>query len=136
MSWIVAGMKWIMLVSGLLTCTMIYLAIAPQAGLEHTFGESLDGPVAEIVVRNYGVLIALTGAMLIYGAFHVAVRPLVLTVAGISKLAFIALVLTIGQAYLTSQAISAIVSDLIQVALFAAYLVATRRPETAATAPS
>ena len=52
MQWIVMSMKWIMLVSGALTCTMLYAAIAPQAALQGTFGETLDGPVANIVVRN------------------------------------------------------------------------------------
>jgi hypothetical protein len=31
MIWIVTSMKWIMLVSGLLTCTMLYATVAPQA---------------------------------------------------------------------------------------------------------
>ena len=30
------GIKWIMLVSGVLTCTMVYAAIAPQAMLQST----------------------------------------------------------------------------------------------------
>ena len=81
MPWIVMSMKWIMLVSGALTCTMLYAAIAPQAALQGTFGETLDGPVANIVVRNWGVLIGLMGAILIYGAFNPAVRSLVLIVA-------------------------------------------------------
>lgn len=59
MNWIVTSMKWIMLVSGGLTCTMLYAAVAPQPALQSTFGESIDGPVADIVVRNWGVLIAL-----------------------------------------------------------------------------
>ena len=79
---VVANIKWIMLVSGVLTCTMIYAAIAPQAALRANFGETLEGPLAEIVVRNWGVLITLIGGMLIYGAYHAAVRPLVLTIAG------------------------------------------------------
>ena len=83
-----------MLVSGALTCTMAYAAIAPQAALLSTFGETLQGPVAEIVVRNWGVLITLMGAMLIYGAFNPPVRSFALAVAGVSKLAFIALVLS------------------------------------------
>jgi hypothetical protein len=33
MNWIVANMKWIMIVSGALTLTMLYAAIAPQAAL-------------------------------------------------------------------------------------------------------
>lgn len=48
-----------------LTCTMLYAAIAPQAALRSTFGESLDGPVAEIVVRNWGALIAVFTGYLI-----------------------------------------------------------------------
>lgn len=121
-------MKWIMLVAGLLTCTMLYAAIAPQAALRGTFGGTLEGPVAEVVVRNWGALIALVGAMLVYGAFNVAVRPLVLTVAALSKLTFIALVLTIGRQFLSYQAGIAVVSDILQVILFAAYLVAYRKP--------
>jgi hypothetical protein len=74
--------KWIMLASGVLTCTMVYAAIAPQDALRATFGETLDGPVADIVVRNWGVLITLVGAMLIYGAFNPTVRTFALTVAG------------------------------------------------------
>ena len=37
MLWIVMSMKWIMLVSGALTCTMLYAAIAPQAALQGLF---------------------------------------------------------------------------------------------------
>ena len=124
MGWIVGAMKWIMLVSGALTCTMLYAAIAPQAALQGTFGATLQGPVAEIVVRNWGVLIFLIGAMLIYAAFHTAVRPLVLTVAGLSKVTFIALVLAAGRPFLSHQAGVAVVSDLIQVTLFLGYLLA------------
>jgi hypothetical protein len=126
MNWIVAGMKWIMLVSGVLTCTMVYAAIAPQAALQATFGETLQGPVAEIVVRNWGALITLIGAMLIYGAFHTWARPLVLTVAGLSKLTFIALILAFGRPFLGNQAGIAVVSDIVQVMLFILYLIAAR----------
>lgn len=123
---IVGSMKWIMLVSGVLTCSMIYAALAPQAALQATFGEDLQGPVAEIVVRNWGVLIALMGAMLVYGAFNVTARPLVLTIAGLSKVAFLSLLLVFGQPFLGHQAGIAVVSDSIQVALFIAYLISVR----------
>ena len=125
MLWIVSSMKWIMLLSGVLTSTMIYAAIAPDAALQSTFGETLTGPLAQIVVRNWGALIALIGAMLIYGAFNPVSRPLVLTVAGISKAVFIGLVLTLGD-YLGRQAGVAVVIDAVMIALFAWYLVAAR----------
>lgn len=64
MTWIVAHMKWIMIVSGVLTSTMFYAAISPAAALESTFGESLNGPLAELIVRNWAALIARGGVML------------------------------------------------------------------------
>ena len=123
MNWIVANMKWVMLVSGALTFAMIYAAIAPQTALRSTFGESLDGPLAEIIVRNWGALVALVGAMLIYGAFNPASRPLVLTVAGVSKLVFIGLVLNYGKQFLGQQVGVAIGIDLVMVVLFVVYLI-------------
>jgi hypothetical protein len=83
--------------------------------------------MAEVVVRNWGVLIALIGAMLIYGAFNVSVRPLVLAVATAGKLTFRALVLTIGQQFLSYQAGVAVASDVLQVVLFIGYLIAGRK---------
>ncbi len=127
MNWIVAKMKWIMLLSGALTCTMFYAAVAPQAALHSTFGSALDGPLAEIVVRNWGALIGLVGAMLIYGAFNPPTRPLILTVAGLSKLTFIGLILFYGRQFLGHQAGVSIAVDFLMVVLFIGYLVAVRR---------
>lgn len=129
MNWVIVNMKWIMIVSGALTCTMLYAAIAPQAALRTTFGESLEGPLAEIVVRNWGALITLVGAMLIYGAYHPPVRPLILTVAGLSKVVFIGLVVGHGTQYLGQVGLS-IGVDLAMVVLFVAYLIGVRRAQS------
>jgi len=126
MSFVAGNIKWIMLMSGALTCTMVYAVVAPQAALRSTFGETLEGPLAEIVVRNWGALITLVGTMLIYGAFNPQVRSLALTVAGASKLVFAALVLSHGGRYLGHQAGIAIAIDLVWVALFACYLLGAR----------
>ena len=122
MSFIAAYIKWIMLVSGALTCTMVYAAIAPQVALRATFGVTLPGLLPEVVVRNWGALITLMGAMPIYGAFKPQVRSLALTVAGVSKLIFIALVLSQGARYLGHQAGIAIALDPVWVVLFTWYL--------------
>jgi hypothetical protein len=124
MSAIAAHIRWIMILSGVLTSTMIYAAIAPEAALTATFGESLTGPVAHIVVRNWGALIALVGLMLIYGAFNPPVRPLVLTVAAVSKAVFIGLVLSEGSRYLAHQASIAVAVDTAMVLVFGWYLLA------------
>ncbi len=123
MLWITRHIKGIMLLSGALTCTMLVAALAPQAALTSQFGSSLQGPVAEVVVRSWGVLIALVGGMLLYGAYHPAQRTLVLVVAGSSKLAFISLVLVQGGELLHHQAGVAIAVDGLFVLLYAGYLV-------------
>ena len=126
MAWIVSNIKWLMLVSGALTCTMLYALVAPQPALQSNFGEGLEGPVAEIVVRNWGALIGLVGGMLIYGAFNPASRPMALAVAAVSKLTFITLVLVHGQRYLSEQAGIAIGVDAVWVLLFVLYFFGAR----------
>jgi hypothetical protein len=130
MSWIVENIHRLMIVSGLLTLTMVYAAIAPEAALRSTFGESMAGPVADIVVRNWGALIALMGAMLIYGARKPAVRELALTVAGASKAIFVALVLSHGGRFLSNQAGIAVIIDLMWVLVFVTYLLSVRQNAT------
>ena len=120
--------KWVMLVSGALTCTMFYAAVAPEAAMRSSFGQSVDGPVAQIIVRNWGILIGLMGLLLIYGAFNEQTRRVALVVAGASKIAFIALVLSIGQQFLQFQVGVGVAIDIVTVTLFALYLVSTRQP--------
>lgn len=119
--------RWIMLVAGLLTFTMVYAAFAPQAALQKTFGTALEGPLAAIIVRNWGALIALIGVMLIYGAFQPALRALVLVIAGFSKIVFISLVLVYGREFLSQPLGVSIAGDALMVVLFVGCLVSLRR---------
>ena len=116
-----------MIVSGALTMTMIYAAIAPDAALRSTFGEGVTSPAMDVVVRNWGVLITLMGALLVYAARRPELRPLALTAAGASKLAFVALVLSHGTLFLSYQAGVAVAVDSAWVVVFALYLGSTRR---------
>ncbi len=83
-------------------------------------------PEQLITVLTWGALIGLVGAMLIYGAFRPLERPLILVVAGASKVVFIALVLSHGGRYAGEQVRIAVVIDLVMVLLFAWYLIAAR----------
>ena len=137
MFWIVDKMRWVMLVSGALTVTMIQATFAPETALQSNFGETLNGPLANIIVRNWGALITLIGAMLIYGAFNPLQRPIILVVAGLSKLVFISLVLAEGDRYLGQQVTVAVVIDSVMLLLFVWYFLAAgsskRSVPTAAT---
>lgn len=132
MRWLERGIKWIMLVSGVLTFTMVYAALQPSKALTSAFGESLEGPVANIVVRNWGALITLVGALLVYGAFRSEARSVALVVAGLSKLIFIALVLTFGRQFLSHQVGISVAVDSVMVVLFALYLALGSRGRAAA----
>lgn len=123
--------KWVMVVSGVLTTTMLYAAVAPDASLRSNFGEAIDGQLAQIVVRNWGVLIGLVGLMLIYGAFSEVNRRMALVVATVSKLTFIALVLTLGRQFLQFQVGTAVIVDSIMIVLFLAYLGVAPKPRAA-----
>ena len=128
MSIIIRHIKGIMLVSGALTSTMLLAALAPATALHSTFGDTLSGPLAELVVRNWGVLIGIIGVMLMYGAVDPQYRRVSLVMAIVSKVAFIALVLSNGARFLAYGAGTAVLVDSVMVATFVAYLIATRRP--------
>jgi hypothetical protein len=122
MRFFLSNFKWVMLVSGLLTCTMFLALFSPQASLKSNFAETIEGPVEEIIVRNWGALIGLIGIMLIYGAFNTAVRRFTLVIAGISKIIFISLVLSSGISYSGLGAGTAVIADSVMVVLYIAYL--------------
>lgn len=111
-----------MLVSGTLTSMMVYAALFPQAALQSTFGQGLEGPLAELLVRNWGVLIALVGVLLIHGALNASTRRAALLVAMVSKTVFIVLVLANGWRFLQYGAGPAVAIDTVMVVLFACYL--------------
>lgn len=126
MRFFVSNFKWVMLISGLLTCTMFLGLISPQASLKSNFGVMLEGSAVEIIVRNWAALIGLMGIMLIYGAFVPTVRRFSLIMAGISKVIFIILILSLGKEFLKFGVGTAVIIDSIMVVLFIAYLLLSR----------
>ena len=122
MNIIITKIKWIMIISGLLTCSMIFAFFAPQAALISMFGEAISDPLGEVVVRSWGFLIFLMGVLLIYGAFKPVYRNLSLVIVGISKIAFISLIVIFGEQYIEKSAVT-IIFDSILIALFAFYLI-------------
>lgn len=130
MNFFVSNFRWIMLVSGLLTCTMFLGFVSPRSSLQSNFGESIEGSLGEIIVRNWSALIGLMGIMLIYGAFVEPVRRFALVIAGTSKVVFIALVLIYGKQYMSFGAGTAVIADSIMIVLYAAYLLLSRRGTT------
>jgi hypothetical protein len=121
------GRNGILLIAGLLTCTMISAAIAPAAALRSMYGEDIAlTPLMEIIVRNWGALITLMGLLLVVAAFYPPVRTTAMVIAGISKVVFIGLTLWLGKAYLSQQVGVAIIIDSIMIGLFVVCLLFVR----------
>ena len=114
-----------LLVFGALTLTMLGAVFAPQAMVKATFGADFNDPLALMIVRSWGALIGLVGAMVIYAAFHPDQRRVLVFVAMISKMMFIGLLFTVGTVYLAA-ASGAIIADTAAVAFMAACLVSAR----------
>jgi hypothetical protein len=123
---IVKHIKWIMLVPGLLACSMIFAVFTPQTSLINIFGESLTEPLALIVVRSWGFLLFLLGSLLIYGAFKPTYRNLALVISILNKVVFIAILVFFGDHYLHKTMVT-IILDSIFVIIFIAYLFKAKR---------
>ena len=122
MNIIITNIKWIMLIAGLLTCTMILAVIAPETALISMFGEALTEPLAQVIVRSWGFLIFLMGALLIYGAYKPEYRNLVIVITSISKIVFIALIVVFGTQYIDKSLIT-MIFDSILVVVFTCYII-------------
>ena len=97
---IVKNIKWIMLFFGVITCTTFFAVIAPQDALLNMFGSNLTEPLANLLVRSWGFLVFIMGALLIYGAFNEETRLLCIITAGVSKVGFLFLIMIFGTNYI------------------------------------
>ena len=85
-----------MLFFGVITCTTFFAVIAPQDALLNMFGSNLTEPLANLLVRSWGFLVFIMGALLIYGAFNEETRLLCIITAGVSKVGFLLLIMIFG----------------------------------------
>ncbi|RIA31539.1 hypothetical protein DFO61_2261 [Ectopseudomonas oleovorans] len=125
MTFIARHFKWLMLVSGVLTATMFYGLVAPQAALESMFGTSFDGQLESIIIRSWSALVGLIGVVMIYGALNERHRVFSASIAALSKAIFVSLVVIYGQEFLGSVA-PAIALDLLVIASTLLFLLTTR----------
>jgi hypothetical protein len=124
MNWIVTNIYWVLIVCGALTATMLFPMIAPRRAFNFMFGEMPDGPLGELLGRNWGQMIFSTGLLLIYAACHEEARLPILVFASFTKLTFALLVISNGGRYARKLAMQIAIGDLTMVGLFVWYLIA------------
>jgi hypothetical protein len=78
----------ILLLTGLATAGALALFLAPVTMMKVVFGQAPSDALGVLVVRNWGLLVCLVGALLIYAAYHAEVRVPTLIVAVVEKAAF------------------------------------------------
>ncbi len=83
-----AHIELILLLTGLATAGAVVVSLAPVTMMRLLFGQAPSDPQSILIVRHWGLLIGLVGALLIYAAYHEEVRLPVLIVAIVEKAAF------------------------------------------------
>ena len=121
MSWIVRNIDWILIVSGLATCSMLAMALAPRWATELIFGEEVSGAIANVVARTWGAMIFASGVALVCSAYVPAIRVPVMLLSVAGKLSFSATVL--AQDLRGKPAFPMALGDIAIAALFVWYLV-------------
>jgi len=122
MDWILENIQPVLIVSGILTFSVVLMMLIPRFTQRFVFGETADGKVADLVSRSWGEMVAASGLMLIYAAYHPEARLPILLYSIAGKTGFI--VLTLSKGYRTPNAVLAMLGDAIMIALFAWYLLA------------
>ena len=125
MNFIIKNIKWLMLVSGLLTATMFLGLFAPQMILESMFAVSFSGTLETLIIRSWSALIGIIGLILIYGFFKEDSRVFCITIAVLSKFIFVTLLLIYGQDYLNKTA-GALIMDSLVILMALCYLISLR----------
>ena len=114
-----------MLFFGIITCTTFFAVIAPQDALLNMFGSNLTEPLANLLVRSWGFLVFIMGALLIYGAFNEETRLLCIITAAVSKVGFLLLIMIFGTNYIETLWVTA-VFDTFVILILTTYVISSK----------
>jgi len=85
---VAAQIQWILLITGVATAGALGLFLAPVPGMKMLFGQAPSDALSLLIVRHWGLLVGLVGALLIYAGYHAEIRVPTLIVATVEKIAF------------------------------------------------
>ena len=83
-----AHIEIVLIVTGATTAMALAQFIAPASASRIIYGAAPTEVVGIALVRHWGLLVFLVGVLLIYAAFHPALREPVTIVAAVKKIAF------------------------------------------------
>jgi len=118
---VTSNIEAVLIVTGALTAGMLAQFVAPSWVLRHAFGEVPSGVAAITLARHWGLLLFCVGVLLVYSAFHPAVRVPAVVLASVEKVGFVACVFGTSLRQRRMQAISA-AADAFMVLIYVLYL--------------
>jgi hypothetical protein len=84
-----AHIELILLITGLATAGGLVVFLAPAVMMRMLFGQAPCDAASVFIVRHWGLLVCLVGALLVYAAYHAEVRAPTLIVAIVEKAAIV-----------------------------------------------
>jgi hypothetical protein len=121
MAFITDNIFWILLVSGIITSSMLAAVVAPRLVFQQFFGTILDGPLGNAIMRNWGLVIGMSGLLLVYAAYDETVRTPIMLFSIVGKLFFAMQVFAAGSTLKAAR--GGAIIDLVIGILFSAYLI-------------
>ena len=80
--------EWVLFLTGLATAGALVLFLAPVPIMKMLFGQAPADALSLLIARHWGLLVSLIGALLIFAAYHDAIRAPTLIIASAEKAAF------------------------------------------------
>jgi hypothetical protein len=84
----------ILYVTGIITCSMLLLFIAPRLVMEKMLRLKADEGIAGLIEQHWGMGIFITGVLLIWAGYAPAIRVPVVACVALNKATFVGLMLT------------------------------------------
>jgi hypothetical protein len=82
----------ILMVTGLATMGAIGAFVAPRRALKLVFSDETPREVTLVLLRHWGLLIFLVGALLVFAAYHPDIQVPAMVMAGVEKIVLAGLV--------------------------------------------
>jgi hypothetical protein len=83
-----AQIELVLLLTGLATAGALVLFLSPVTMMRLLFGQAPSDALGILIVRHWGLLVGLVGALLVYAAYHAEIRVPTLIVAVAEEAAF------------------------------------------------